>query len=85
MDDDKQKLLDELLDSVKNCQVRFGGKSELATESEEVIANLCLKFEAILYHGLKTPEQPSATAFFKDLVANNIHSLVGANSQYSGT
>lgn len=52
--EEKQILLDELLDSIKKCQSRFGGKTELATESEQVIEHLCLKFEAILFHGLKS-------------------------------
>ena len=53
-DKKKQSLLDDLLKSVKECQIRFGGKSELATENEDVISSLCSKFEAILNHGLKT-------------------------------
>ena len=32
----RQKLMSELLSSVQQCQVRYGGKSELATENEEV-------------------------------------------------
>ena len=32
----RKKLMSELLTSVQQCQVRYGGKSELATESEEV-------------------------------------------------
>ena len=54
LDKKKQSLLDDLLKSVKECQIRFGGKSELATENEDVISSLCSKFEAILNHGLKT-------------------------------
>ena len=41
MSEKKQELLDALLESVKECQIRFGGKSELATEGENVIAKLC--------------------------------------------
>jgi hypothetical protein len=33
----RKKLMSELLTSVQQCQVRYGGKSELATESEEVL------------------------------------------------
>ena len=32
----RQKLMSDLLSGVQQCQVRYGGKSELATESEEV-------------------------------------------------
>ena len=62
---EKQKLLDALLESVKKCQVRFGGKSELATESEDVIANLCARFEDICNHGLKRSNEPPLTSSLK--------------------
>ncbi|XP_012530220.1 sorting nexin-29 isoform X2 [Monomorium pharaonis] len=52
---EKEKLLEELLVSQKECQVRFGGpKTELATESEACVAKLCHIFELIFSHGLKT-------------------------------
>ena len=75
--DEKQKLLDELLESVKQCQIRFGGKSELATESEEVIAQLCAKFEAVLYHGLKL--NGTSNSALKDFVAKINSSGAGSN------
>ena len=59
LDKKKQSLLDDLLKSVKECQIRFGGKSELATENEDVISSLCSKFEAILNHGLKSNNHDS--------------------------
>ena len=68
-DSKKQRLLDDLLQSVKECQVRYGGKSELATENEGVIANLCIKFEAVLNHGLKTNVGQNS---LKEKVANLI-------------
>ncbi len=33
----RKELLASLLTAVQQCQVRYGGKSELATENEEVI------------------------------------------------
>ena len=69
----KQILLDELLEAVKQCQIKFGGKSELATEDEDVIAELCKKLEAILNHGLKTQDP---LVLIKERVANNIQSLI---------
>ena len=61
-DKKKQSLLDDLLKSVKECQIRFGGKSELATENEDVISSLCSKFEAILNHGLKSNHDSGLSA-----------------------
>lgn len=73
----KQILLDELLESVKQCQIKFGGKSELATEAEDVISDLCKKLEAILNHGLKTQDP---LLLIKEKVTNNIQSLISTNT-----
>jgi sorting nexin-29 len=51
---EKEKLLEELLVAAKECHVRFGGRAELATESDICIARLCHIFELIFSHGLKT-------------------------------
>ncbi|XP_030840745.1 sorting nexin-29 [Strongylocentrotus purpuratus] len=52
---DRQHLLDRLLDAVKQCQVRFGGRSELATDADSRVSCLCAQYEAVLHHGLKKP------------------------------
>lgn len=49
-----ERLQKNLLNSVKHCQKRFGSSSEIATESEQEVANLCQCVEAILSHGLKS-------------------------------
>ena len=51
--EERQKLLSNLLNAIKSCQVRFGGKSELATENENVVSELCYCLEIVLEHGLK--------------------------------
>ena len=50
---ERQHLLDRLLDAVKQCQVRFGGRTELATDSDSRVSCLCAQLEAVLVHGLK--------------------------------
>ena len=50
---ERQRLLSNLLNAIKSCQVRFGGKSELATENEKVVSELCHNIEVVLEHGLK--------------------------------
>ncbi|CAB3236420.1 unnamed protein product [Arctia plantaginis] len=50
----------ELLNSVKNVQNRFGGKSELATEDDLRIVQLCEKWEKVLSHGIRTNLSNSA-------------------------
>ncbi|XP_045542843.1 sorting nexin-29 [Papilio machaon] len=49
-----QQILRELQTCVDNCKNRFGGKSELATEDDLRIVQLCEKWEKILSHGIKT-------------------------------
>jgi len=53
-EDERQKLLTSLLKAVKACQTKFGGRSQLATESEPCVAALCTALEAVLLHGLKS-------------------------------
>lgn len=48
-----ERLQKNLLNSVKQCQKRYGSSSEIATESDHEVANLCQCIEAILSHGLK--------------------------------
>lgn len=50
---DRQKLQEELLAAAKLCHVRFGGRAELATESDQCVSRLCYAFEAIFRHGLR--------------------------------
>nr|XP_003706506.2 PREDICTED: sorting nexin-29 [Megachile rotundata] len=51
---ERQKLLEDLLAAAKKCHVRFGGRTELATESDICVIQLCHIFESIFSHGLRT-------------------------------
>ncbi|XP_047021587.1 sorting nexin-29-like isoform X1 [Helicoverpa zea] len=50
----------ELQNCVQSCLSRFGGKSELATEDDIRIAQLCEKWEKLLSHGIRTNLSNSA-------------------------
>lgn len=50
---ERQQLTTRLLDSVKQCQIQFGGKTELATEADSRVCCLCSAWEVVLQHGLK--------------------------------
>ncbi|XP_076645255.1 sorting nexin-29 isoform X1 [Halictus rubicundus] len=50
---ERQKLLEDLLATAKKCHVRFGGRTELATESDICVKQLCQIFESIFSHGLR--------------------------------
>ncbi|XP_076165639.1 sorting nexin-29 isoform X3 [Ptiloglossa arizonensis] len=51
---ERHKLLEDLLAAAKKCHVRFGGRTELATESDISVTHLCHVFESIFSHGLRT-------------------------------
>lgn len=76
---DSEKLLKQLLECVQDCQKRYGGKTELATEFDSCVAGLCLSFEAIFLHGLRikslnSSEQSSAIKQVSEIVANSFGS-----------
>ncbi|XP_043792694.1 sorting nexin-29 isoform X2 [Apis laboriosa] len=50
---ERQKLLENLLAAAKKCHIRFGGRTELATESDICVTQLCHIFESIFSHGLR--------------------------------
>ncbi|XP_076233972.1 sorting nexin-29 [Calliopsis andreniformis] len=51
---ERQKLLEDLLAAAKKCHIRFGGRTELATESDICVTQLCHILESIFSHGLHT-------------------------------
>ncbi|XP_034049282.1 sorting nexin-29 isoform X2 [Thalassophryne amazonica] len=61
-DTKRQHLLDRLLDAVKQCQIRFGGRKEIATDSDSRVICLCAQFEAVLQHGLRRSRGLALTA-----------------------
>ncbi|KAL0272510.1 UNVERIFIED_CONTAM: hypothetical protein PYX00_005448 [Menopon gallinae] len=51
---ERERVLAELLDAVKQCQIRFGGKSVLATETDQHVSTLCRCLENVFNHGLRS-------------------------------
>lgn len=64
---ERKALMDELLTVVKECQKKYGGKTELATEGDSRIILLCDTWERVLSHGLKSTN--SVLKNVTDLVA----------------
>lgn len=64
---ERKALMDELLAVVKECQKKYGGKTELATEEDSRIILLCDTWERVLSHGLKSTS--SVLKNVTDLVA----------------
>ncbi|XP_051529654.1 sorting nexin-29-like isoform X2 [Myxocyprinus asiaticus] len=58
----RQNLLERLLDAVKQCQIRFGGRKEIASDSDSRVICLCAQFEAVLQHGLRKSRGLAHTA-----------------------
>lgn len=74
--EDSNKLLNQLLECVQQCQKRFGGKTELATEFDSCVAGLCLTLEAVFCHGLRNKPQDAETSTIKqvtEIVTNSLH------------
>ncbi|XP_055586318.1 sorting nexin-29 [Uranotaenia lowii] len=66
---ERKALTDELLAIVQECQRKYGGKTELATESDSRILLLCDTWERALSHGLKSTN--SVLKNVTDLVAGS--------------
>ena len=80
----RQELLDLLLKAVKKCQEKFGERSELATDYNEEVAELCLRLEMIFQHGLKMAGSSLSLSVLKnvaDLVSNNFSSPTDGGAQ----
>ncbi|XP_043282728.1 sorting nexin-29 isoform X2 [Venturia canescens] len=78
---DRQKLQEDLLGAAKLCHIRYGGRAELATESDQCVSRLCYAFEAIFRHGLRSnrlEKLNSALRHVSDLVS-------GGNSRNGST
>ncbi|CAG2107212.1 unnamed protein product, partial [Medioppia subpectinata] len=50
---EKHLIANRLLESVKQCQIRFGGRSELATDMDQRVVKLCQSLEEAFSHGLR--------------------------------
>ncbi|PSN44498.1 hypothetical protein C0J52_09063 [Blattella germanica] len=86
--EERQKLLSELLEAVKQCQIRFGGRAELATESHPRVAVLCNRIEAALCHGLRSKpllsKNSSAFRQVTEIVSSSLHLGRGPTQENQG-
>lgn len=74
--EDANKVLTRLLESVQQCQKKYGGKTELATEFDNCVAALCLNLEAVFLHGIRNKplenQQVSTLSKVSDIVSNSL-------------
>lgn len=70
-----ESLLNHLLECVQQCQKRYGGKTELATEFDNCVAALCLSLESVFSHGVKQnePQSTSTLKHVSDIVSTTLH------------
>ncbi|XP_045474345.1 sorting nexin-29 isoform X2 [Harmonia axyridis] len=81
---DSDILLKQLLECVQNCQKRFGGKTELATEFDSCVIALCLTLESVLTHGLRSkPLETVQTSTLKQVSGIVASSLLIGNENLS--
>ncbi|CAH1181326.1 unnamed protein product [Phyllotreta striolata] len=78
-----EKLLKQLLECVKQCQKRFGGKSELATDFDSCVAGLCFALETVLLFGLKPRSSNAQSSAIKQVSEILINTLNTGNENYS--
>lgn len=76
---ESEKILRQLLECVQDCQKRYGGKTELATELDSCVTGLCFSLEAIFCHGLRnkslhSTEHSSALKQVSEIVTNSFSS-----------
>ncbi|KAK9876927.1 hypothetical protein WA026_015961 [Henosepilachna vigintioctopunctata] len=75
--EDSEVLLKHLLECVQNCQKRFGGKTELATEFDSCVIALCWTLERVLSHGLRNKplnlQQISTLQQVSEIVASSLY------------
>lgn len=81
--EEADKLLKQLLECVQNCQKRFGGKTELATEYDSCIAGLCYTLEAVLLFGLKTKICASHNSSAIKQVSEILINTLNTGNEYS--
>nr|CAD7588655.1 unnamed protein product [Timema genevievae] len=80
----RQRLLSELLEAVKRCQIRFGGRTELATEADQHVAVLCALLEAALCHGLRSRPLVKSSSTLRqvtEIVSSSLHIGRGPNQE----
>lgn len=63
-------IFNNLITIVKQCQQKYGGKTELATEQDELIVKLCDAWEEAVSYGLKSP-QFSVLKNVQEMVSGN--------------
>lgn len=78
VENDRRQLLNSLSDAIKECQLRFGGKRELATETDGRVCYLCSKLEQIFLHGLRRNVKAVAnlTSTANTVLANTKNTLI---------
>ncbi|XP_017769273.1 PREDICTED: sorting nexin-29 isoform X2 [Nicrophorus vespilloides] len=75
LNQDINRLLNQLLECVQLCQRRFGGKTEIATEFDSCVSSLCTSLEAVFEHGLRNRplEKISTLKQVSEVVTTTLH------------
>lgn len=73
----RSELLNSFLDCVQQCQVRYGGKTELASEKDTHVSELCASLEAVISHGLRiSPVQSNTPVVTPAATLKNVSKLI---------
>lgn len=78
-------LLTKLLNYVKECQKKYGGKTELATEYDNCVAGLCNSLEMIFLHGLRAKPQEMNQNFTLKQVSEIVSNTLSFHNDSPGS
>ena len=53
LEQEREQLFSNAIEAVKQCQTTFGGKSQLAADTDTTVSILLMRLERIFHHGLK--------------------------------
>ncbi|RZF35454.1 hypothetical protein LSTR_LSTR013112 [Laodelphax striatellus] len=79
----RERLQRELLAAVRDCQSRFGGRKELATELDSHVQVLLASLERVFAHGLAAPRHSSNSAI-RQVTEKVLGSSVGSGGGSGG-
>ncbi|XP_022190156.2 sorting nexin-29 isoform X2 [Nilaparvata lugens] len=80
----RQRLQSELLAAVRDCQSRFGGRRELATELDAHVRVLLASLERVFAHGLCAPRTGSSNSAIRQVTEKVLGTSVGSSGSFSG-
>lgn len=81
-DKERKSIQNSLLEALKECQTRFGGGQELATEQDARVVNLCTRLEQAFGHGARKNIVATSTSNQQATITELVRGLLNNESTY---